>query len=218
MRKARRREGRFSVLLVDLDHFKEVNDSLGHAAGDQLLQNVADRLKGAVRESDLVARMGGDEFVVLIEEHRGPEEVMIVAQKILTFLERPVLLDWREVKISCSVGIASFPEDGDEVETLVKNADTAMYQAKERGRNNFQFYSADLNRLTLERAELERRVRRGLENHEFFLHYQPEVELASGKLKVAEALLRWKDPDTGVVMPADFLPLAEENGSIIQIR
>ncbi len=217
MRKARRREGRFSVLFVDLDHFKEVNDSLGHAAGDQLLQNVADRLKGAVRESDLVARMGGDEFVVLIEEHRGPEEVMIVAQKILTFLERPVLLDWREVKISCSVGIASFPEDGDEVETLVKNADTAMYQAKERGRNNFQFYSADLNRLTLERAELERRVRRGLENHEFFLHYQPEVELASGKLKVAEALLRWKDPDTGVVMPADFLPLAEENGSIIQI-
>src|SRR5258706_261501 len=159
MRKARRREGRFSVLFVDLDHFKEVNDSLGHAAGDQLLQNVADRLKGAVRESDLVARIGGDEFVVLIEEHRGPEEGVIVAQKILTFLERPVLLDWREVKISCSVGIASFPEDGDEVETLVKNADTAMYQAKERGRNNFQFYSADLNRLTLERAELERRVR-----------------------------------------------------------
>jgi len=217
VRKARRREGRFSVLFVDLDHFKEVNDTLGHAAGDQLLQSVSDRLKGAVRESDLVARMGGDEFVVLIEEHRGPEEVMIVAQKILTFLERPVLLDFREVNISCSVGIASFPVDGEEAEALVKNADAAMYQAKERGRNNFQFYSPELNRLTIERGQLEKRVRRGLENHEFFLHYQPEVELATGKLKAAEALLRWKHPESGVVMPADFLPLAEENGSIIEI-
>ncbi|MEP7069775.1 MAG: bifunctional diguanylate cyclase/phosphodiesterase, partial [Usitatibacter sp.] len=171
----------------------------------------------AVRESDLVARLGGDEFVILIEEHRGPEEVMIVAQKVLTFLERPVLLDWREVKVSGSVGIASFPDDGEEVEALMKNADTAMYQAKERGRNNFQFYSTELNRITIERAQLEKRVRRGLENHEFFLQYQPEVELATGKMKAVEALLRWRDPDSGVVMPAQFLPLAEENGSIIEI-
>ena len=217
VRKARRREGRFSVLFVDLDHFKEVNDTLGHAAGDLLLQGVSERLQGAVRESDLVARMGGDEFVVLIEEHRGAEEVMIVAQKILTFLERPLLLDWREVNVQCSIGIATFPEDGEDAEALVKNADAAMYQAKERGRNNFQFYSADLNRITLERAQLEKRVRRGLENHEFFLLYQPEIELATGKLMAAEALLRWKDPDTGIVMPGDFLPLAEENGSIIPI-
>ena len=217
VRKARRRQGRFSVLFVDLDHFKQVNDTLGHAAGDLLLQSVSGRLASAVRESDLVARMGGDEFVVLIEEHRGPEEVMIVAQKILNFLERPVLLDWREVNVSCSIGIAGFPHDGEEVEVLVKNADAAMYQAKERGRNNYQFYSSDLNRITVERAKLEKRVRRGLENHEFFLQYQPEIELATGRLKAAEALLRWKDPDTGVVMPADFLPLAEENGSIIQI-
>ena len=217
VRKARRREGRFSVLFVDLDHFKEVNDTLGHAAGDLLLQGVSERLQGAVRESDLVARMGGDEFVVLIEEHRGAEEVMIVAQKILTFLERPLLLDWREVNVQCSIGIATFPEDGEDAEALVKNADAAMYQAKERGRNNFQFYSADLNRITLERAQLEKRVRRGLENHEFFLLYQPEIELATGKLMAAEALLRWNDPDTGIVMPGDFLPLAEENGSIIPI-
>ncbi len=217
IRKARRRQGRFSVLFVDLDHFKEVNDTLGHGAGDQLLQSVSERLASAVRESDLVARLGGDEFVVLIEEHRGPEEVMIVAQKILTFLERPVLLEWREVAVSGSIGIASFPDDGEDVEVLMKNADTAMYQAKERGRNNFQFYSTELNRLTIERAKLEKRMRHGLENDEFFLQYQPEVELATGELKAVEALLRWRDPENGVVMPADFLPLAEENGSIIQI-
>jgi predicted signal transduction protein with EAL and GGDEF domain len=178
---------------------------------------VGERLTTAVRESDLVARLGGDEFVVLIEEHRGPEEVMIVAQKILSFLERPVLLEWREVNISGSVGIASYPADGEDIETLMKNADAAMYQAKERGRNNFQFYSSDLNRMSVERAALEKRVRAALENEEFFLQYQPEVELATGKLKAVEALLRWREPASGVVMPADFLPLAEENGTIIAI-
>jgi diguanylate cyclase (GGDEF)-like protein/PAS domain S-box-containing protein len=216
-RKSRRRQGRFSVLFVDLDHFKEVNDTLGHAAGDQLLQSVSERLASAVRQSDLVARFGGDEFMVLIEDHRGPEEVMIVAQKILTFLERPVLIEWREVKISASVGISSYPDDSEDIETLVKNADAAMYQAKERGRNNFQFFSSELNRVTIERAQLEQRVRAALENDEFFLQYQPEIELASGKLKAVDALLRWRDPATGIVMPADFLPLAEENGSIIEI-
>ncbi len=217
VRKARRRQGRFSVLFVDLDHFKEVNDTLGHSAGDQLLQSVGERLTSAVRQSDLVARMGGDEFVVLIEEHRGLEEVMVVAQKILSFLDRPVLLDWREVQVSASVGIASFPDDGEDLETLVKHADAAMYQAKERGRNNFQFYSSELNRITIERARLEERVRHALANDEFFLQYLPEVEIATGTLKTVEALLRWRDPATGVVMPANFLPLAEENGSIIPI-
>jgi len=217
VRKARRRSGRFSVLFLDLDRFKEVNDSLGHAAGDQLLQAVSERLATAVRQSDLVARLGGDEFVVLIEEHRGPEEVMIVAQKVLAYLYRPVLLEWREVNISGSIGIASFPEDGQDPEALVKNADAAMYLAKDRGRNNFQFYSDDLNRISVERSGLEKRVRTALDNDEFFLQYQPEIELATGKLKGVEALLRWKEPATNVVMPADFLPLAEENGSIIAI-
>jgi diguanylate cyclase (GGDEF)-like protein/PAS domain S-box-containing protein len=217
VRKAHRRQGRFSVLFVDLDHFKEVNDTMGHAAGDKLLQAVAERLASAVRQSDLVARLAGDEFVVLIEDHRGPEEVMIVAQKMVGFLQRPVLLEWREVNISGSVGIASYPEDGEDVETLVKNADAAMYQAKERGRNNFQFYSPDLNRLSVERAELDKRVRAALENGEFFLEYQPEIEIATGKLRTVEALLRWKDPGAGVIMPADFLPLVEENGTIIPI-
>jgi diguanylate cyclase (GGDEF)-like protein/PAS domain S-box-containing protein len=216
-RKARRREGHFSVLFVDLDRFKEVNDSLGHAAGDQLLQSVSERLTAAVRQSDLVARLGGDEFVVLIEEHRGPEEVMIVAQKILNLLDRPILLDWREVTVSGSVGIATFPADGEDLETLVRNADAAMYQAKERGRNNFQFYSAELNRITVERARLEKRLRSALENQEFFLQYQPEIDIATGALKAVEALLGWRDGETGAIMPADFLPLAEENGSIVQI-
>jgi diguanylate cyclase (GGDEF)-like protein/PAS domain S-box-containing protein len=219
VRKAKRRQGRFSVLFVDLDHFKQVNDTMGHAAGDRLLQAVAERLASAVRQSDLVARLAGDEFVILIEDHKGPEEVMIVAQKVVGFLQRPVLLEWREVNISGSAGIASYPEDGDDVETLVKNADAAMYQAKERGRNNFQFYSAEMNRMSLERAGLELRVRDALDRGEFFLEYQPEIELATGTLRAVEALLRWKDPSSssGVVMPADFLPFAEENGTIIPI-
>ena len=217
VRKGRRRQDRFSVLFVDLDRFKEVNDTLGHAAGDQLLQAVAERLTSAVRQSDLVARMGGDEFVILVDDHRGPEEVMIVAQKVLSLLERPVLIDWREVKISGSVGIASFPEDGDDLETLMKHADVAMYQAKERGRNNFQFFSAELNRLTMERAELELRVRHALDRQEFFLQYQPEVSLATGRIETVEALLRWRNPESGVVLPAGFLSSAEENGTIVAI-
>ncbi len=217
VRKGRRRQDRFSVLFVDLDHFKEVNDTLGHAAGDQLLQAVAERLTSAVRQSDLVARIGGDEFVILVDDHHGPEEVMIVAQKILALLERPVLIDWREVKVSGSVGISTFPEDGEDLDTLMKHADIAMYQAKERGRNNFQFFSAELNQMTLQRREMERRVRSGLERQEFFLQYQPEVSLATGRIEAVEALLRWRNPESGVILPAEFLPSAEENGTIIAI-
>ena len=212
--KARRRSSRFSVLFIDLDRFKEVNDTMGHHAGDILLQAVAQRLGTAVRQSDLVARLGGDEFVILIEEHGGPEEVMIVAQKALGMLQRPVTIDWREAEISGSIGIASYPEDGADVETLVRNADSAMYQAKERGRNNFQFYSAEINRLSHHRFEQEKRVRGALERDEFFLEYQPEFDLATGKPTAVEALLRWRDPVSGVVMPSDFLALAEETGTV----
>jgi diguanylate cyclase (GGDEF)-like protein/PAS domain S-box-containing protein len=215
--RAKRRRTRFSVLFVDLDHFKEVNDTLGHAAGDELLQTMAERLVQAVRQSDLVARMGGDEFVVLIEEHRGPEEVMIVAQKIITMLDRPVLIEWKEVCVSGSVGIASFPEDGDSAEMLLRNADTAMYQAKERGRNNFQFYSEDLNKLTAQRFEMERRVREGLQRNEFVLHYQPEVDLASGRVTGLEALVRWRDADGTLTLPSEFLAHAEETGVILAL-
>jgi len=215
--KARRHSAAFSLLFVDLDRFKEVNDTMGHPAGDALLKAVADRLQGAVRQSDLVARLGGDEFAVLIEEHDGPEEVMIVAQKVLGMVGQPVPVDWREAAVSASVGIASFPDDGEDVETLLKNADTAMYQAKERGRNNFQFYSPELNVISQRRLERERRVREALERDELFLEYQPEVELAGGRVVAAEALLRWRDPRSGVVMPPDFMPLAEETGAVAAI-
>jgi EAL domain-containing protein (putative c-di-GMP-specific phosphodiesterase class I) len=140
-----------------------------------------------------------------------------VAQKILMLLDRPVLLDFREVHVSCSIGIASSPEDGEEVDALVKNADIAMYQAKERGRNNFQFYSAELNKLTLQRFELETRLKGALDRGEFFLQYQPEVEIRTGRVLGVEALLRWQDPKSGVVMPIDFIPLAEETGTIVTI-
>ncbi len=215
--KARRRTSRFSVLFIDLDRFKEVNDTMGHQAGDALLKTVAERLASAVRQSDLVARLGGDEFVMLIEEHGGPEELMIVGQKVLTLLERPVAVDWREAGVSGSIGIASYPEDGEDSETLMQNADTAMYQAKERGRNNFQFYSPELNAMSHRRLELEKRVRLALEREEFFLEYQPEVELATGRVVAAEALLRWRDSDAGVAMPADFMPMAEETGTVVPI-
>jgi len=217
LKRSKRRQNRISVLFIDLDRFKVINDTLGHQAGDQLLTAVAERLRSAVRDSDLVARLGGDEFVVLIEDHAGPEEVMIVAQKILQMLDRPVLIEWREVHISCSIGIASYPDDGEEVDVLMKNADIAMYQAKERGRNNFQFYSPELNKLTLQRLELENRLKGALERNEFFLQYQPEIDLATGKVLGVEALLRWQDPKTDLVMPVDFIPLAEETGTIIHI-
>ena len=215
--KGQRRGSRLSVLFVDLDRFKEVNDTLGHAAGDKLLLAVAERLTKAVRQSDMVARLAGDEFVLLIEDHKGPEDVLIVGQKVLEFLERPVLLEWREVKTSASIGIASFPEDGADVTALMEHADTAMYLAKERGRNNFQFYSDELNRISRERSALEKRVRGALDNSEFFLQYQPEIELATGNLTGVEALLRWRNPDSGVILPPDFLPQSEENGTIIDI-
>ena len=212
--KARRRTSRFSVLFIDLDRFKEVNDTMGHHAGDLLLKALAQRLTTAVRQSDLVARLAGDEFVILIEEHGGPEEAMIVAQKALEMLQRPVPIEGREAEVSGSIGIASYPEDGADVETLMRNADAAMYQAKERGRHNFQFYSADLNQLSRHRIEQEKRVRGALDRDELFLEYQPEFDLASGRVTAVEALLRWRDPVSGIVMPAVLMPLAEETGTL----
>jgi diguanylate cyclase (GGDEF)-like protein/PAS domain S-box-containing protein len=215
--KARRRASRFSVLFVDLDHFKEVNDTMGHHAGDLLLKVIAERLCAAVRAADMCARLAGDEFVVLVEEHGGPEEVMIVAQKMLAALAQPVTIDWREVNISGSIGIASFGEDGTDVATLVRNADVAMYQAKERGRNNFQFYSHELNTLSRQRLEQEKRIHGAIERGEFFLEYQPEIDIASGMTVCAEALLRWRDPDAGIVLPPVFMPLAEGTGAAMAL-
>ena len=215
--KARRRSSRFSVVFIDLDHFKEINDSMGHHAGDVVLKAMAERLSHAVRAADLVARLAGDEFVVLIEEHGGPEEVMIVAQKVLVALQTPITIDWRELAVSGSLGVASYPEDGTDVAALVRNADTAMYQAKELGRNNFQFYSEEKNEISRLRLEREKRIRGAIERDEFFLEYQPEVDAITGKVVAVEALLRWRDPEDGILAPPVFMPLAEETGTALDV-
>jgi diguanylate cyclase (GGDEF)-like protein/PAS domain S-box-containing protein len=212
-----RRNGMFSVLFLDLDRFKVVNDTLGHDAGDRLLQMVATRIKTGVRDADLLARLGGDEFVILIEDHGSPSEVALVAQKVLDSMERAYLLDDREVNLTASIGISVYPQDGTDVTALVKNADIAMYQAKELGRNNYQFYTASQNQMTLKRLDLESRLGRAIERDEFALHYQPVVDLATEAVVGAEALLRWHDPEHGLVAPGDFIPLAEETGAILPI-
>ena len=217
LKKARRSEARFSVLFIDLDRFKVVNDTLGHFAGDRLLQAVAERLREAVRESDLIARLGGDEFVILAEGHGGPEDVSHIAEKVLGHLERPFKIDDREVGLTASIGIASYPDDGDDLDALVKNADIAMYQAKEEGRNAFRFYAASINKLTLQRFDLEARLRGAIEREEFCLQYQPVVDLSTGKLRNVEALIRWRDPKHGLIMPGEFIPIAEETGAILAI-
>jgi diguanylate cyclase (GGDEF)-like protein/PAS domain S-box-containing protein len=206
-----------AVMFIDIDRFKVVNDSLGHSAGDRLLQDCAKRLTECLRESDIVARLGGDEFVVMIENFTGPRDAIAVAQKVLVGLNQPFFVDDQEFLMSASIGISTFPDDGADVETLVKNADIAMYRAKDQGRNNYQFYSAQMNKHTFERLAMESSLRRAVERNEFLLHYQPKLDLRTGAIAGVEALVRWKHPDWGMVSPAQFIPLAEETGLIVQI-
>jgi diguanylate cyclase (GGDEF)-like protein len=206
-----------AVMFIDIDRFKVVNDSLGHSAGDRLLQDCAKRLTECLRESDIVARLGGDEFVVMIENFTGPRDAITVAQKVLVALATPFFVDGQEFLMSASIGISTFPDDGADVETLVKNADIAMYRAKDQGRNNYQFYSAQMNKHTFERLAMESSLRRAVERNEFVLHYQPKLDLRTGAIAGVEALVRWKHPDWGMVSPAQFIPLAEETGLIVQI-
>jgi diguanylate cyclase (GGDEF)-like protein len=217
IREARRHDRQLAVLFLDLDRFKHINDTLGHDAGDQLLQEVAKRLKGCLRESDTVARLGGDEFIVLLPQLEVEKYTTTVAQKILTSLARPFTLNGEEFRITCSIGISAFPHDGADEQTLTKNADIALYKAKEEGKNNFQFYSEKLSATSLERLTLESGLRRALERNEFRLHYQPKREIQSGSVTGMEALLRWQHPDLGVVTPLQFIPLAEETGLIVPI-
>ena len=206
-----------SVLFLDLDRFKQVNDTLGHEAGDMLLKEVANRLESCLRESDIVARLGGDEFVVMIPELKDEIYVATVAQKILAVIARPFNLLGQEFRVTASIGISVYPCDGEDEQTLKKNADIAMYQAKEEGRNNFQFYSEKLNANSLERLALESGLRRALENNEFELYYQAKRDLRNGRIAGMEALLRWQHPDLGLVAPMQFIPIAEETGLIIPI-
>jgi diguanylate cyclase (GGDEF)-like protein len=214
---ARRRTAATAVMFVDLDRFKHINDSLGHAVGDQLLQSVSTRLVTCVRGSDTVSRQGGDEFVILLSEIANPDDAAKCARKILLSLSSPHFIAGQELHIDGSIGISICPSDGADAETLIKNADMAMYHAKEIGRNNFQFFKAEMNSRAVERQSLETSLRHAFERNEFLLHYQPKVNLFTGEITSVEALIRWQHPDRGLVPPAQFVPIAEDCGLIIKI-
>ncbi len=214
---AHRYRHRLAVVFVDLDRFKGVNDSLGHGAGDELLRAVSERLDHSVREGDTVARMGGDEFVLLLPGIHYAEDVAKVSQKLVEALRRPFRIQGRDLRVTASGGIGLYPEDGEDAETLLKNADTAMYRAKERGRDNFQLFSPAMAARALERGALEQNLRAALEKREMALYYQPCLELATGRIVGMEALLRWRRPELGLVMPKDFIALADFTGVILSM-
>jgi len=205
------------VLFLDLDRFKGVNDSLGHRAGDQLLRTVAERLRVCVRESDTLARVGGDEFVVILSVVSDEDGISSAANKILAIISEPFVIEGQELYLTASIGVAVYPTDGDDVQTLLKHADLAMYQAKDMDRNNFQFFSSDLNIRVMERMVLESSLRRALDRSEFQLFYQPQVDVFKNELVGFEALLRWYHPELGMISPDKFIPLAEETGLILSI-
>ncbi|MDP1757302.1 MAG: EAL domain-containing protein [Pseudohongiella sp.] len=214
---ARRQGRRLAVMFMDLDQFKHINDSLGHAVGDQLLQSVAQRLVGGVRHSDTVSRQGGDEFVLLLPYIEHAEDAMLSAQKVLAALAPPHHIDSHELHIGASIGISIYPDDGQDAETLLKNADIAMYHAKESGRNNYKFFEQDMNARAIERQSIEAGLRRALERQEFVLHSQPKINLLSGTIVGIEALIRWQHPQCGLLEPAEFVSIAEDSGLILPI-
>ena len=214
---AGRHTHKVAVLFLDLDGFKHINDSLGHSIGDKLLQSTAKRLVGCVSDLDTVSRQGGDEFVVLLFDVEKWEDAAVTANRILSALADVHMIDQYQLHITASIGIGISPDDGHDAETLIKNADTAMYQAKANGRHSYQFFKPAMYARALERQSIEEGLRRALELHELALHYQPVVNLATGEIVGAEALLRWMDPARGVVSPADFIPVAEDSGLIVPI-
>jgi diguanylate cyclase (GGDEF)-like protein len=214
---ARRNDEPVAILFIDLDRFKNINDTLGHEAGDRVLKQVAERLRGCLREGDTVGRLGGDEFVVLIEELAQPMHVAAVAQKIIAAVAQPFFLEAHEFHITASIGISTYPDDSKDMQGLLKNADISMYRAKEQGKNNYQFYSVLMNIHTLERLALESDLRRALERNEFVLHYQPKVDIGSGRITGMEALVRWQRPGKELIAPVQFIALAEETGLIVPI-
>ena len=215
--RAARSGGKVALLFLDLDRFKNVNDSLGHGVGDQLLQAVAARLSACLRAEDTAARLGGDEFIVSLPNVADGAEAAQVAARILAELARPFSVAGHPLPAEVSVGIALFPDDGDSAQTLMRNADTAMYHAKESGRGNYQFFSAQMNERVSRRLSTETRLRQAIERGEFTLHYQPLIQLGQGNIVGAEALLRWPQPEQRMVSPADFIPVAEDSGLIVPL-
>ncbi|MDH5484592.1 MAG: EAL domain-containing protein [Gammaproteobacteria bacterium] len=225
---AKRNKKILAVMFLDLDRFKLINDTMGHGIGDQLLQVTSDRLTESVRDTDSVAfnriamsssvaRLGGDEFTVLLEDIDDIVAVNRVAKRIIDNVSRPLFLNNHELYISTSIGIAVYPNDGEDVDALLRNADSAMYYAKDEGRNNFQFFTGSMNKTSMEQLVLENSLRKALQNNELFLHYQPQIDIKSQKITGVEALIRWKHPEKGFISPAVFIPVAEDTGLIMEI-
>jgi diguanylate cyclase (GGDEF)-like protein/PAS domain S-box-containing protein len=214
---ARRQKNKVALLFFDLDRFKTINDSLGHSVGDLVLKEVAERLKKWAREQDTVARVGGDEFVIVLTAVKDGADAAVAAERLMNVMTAEFVVQGRSLGISCSVGISIFPEHGAEGETLIKNADAAMYSAKERGCNNFQFFTKDMNANAVERLTLESGLRLALDKKELFLMYQPQIEIATGRIIGLEALLRWQHPELGLVPPDKFIRIAENSGLIMPI-
>ncbi len=214
---AKRHDTQLALLFLDLDNFKHINDSLGHATGDKLLQSVTQRLTDCVRSSDTVSRQGGDEFIILLAESKNGDDAALTAQKILDALAKPHAIGKSQLHISTSIGISAYPNDGLDAETLIKSADTAMYYAKDRGRNNFQFFKGEMNTRAVERSIIEANLRLALVKQQFVLHYQPKVNIITGEITGAEALLRWQHDELGEILPDTFIPVAEDSGLIVPI-
>ncbi len=214
---ADRKVHKVAVIFLDIDRFKSINDTLGHAVGDELLKQVAERLRGAVRAADTVTRLGGDEFIVMLGEIQFAEDALSVAEKIVAALKPSVTAAGHELRVTLSLGIALYPDDGRDIYTLLQNADTAMYHAKAAGRNSFQFFGAEMNARASDRFDLEQRLRAAVHGGRLQLHYQPLIDIRRGEVTGFEALLRWDDPQRGVVPPGEFMPLAEDSGLILPI-
>ena len=214
---AKRNNSGLALFFIDLDLFKKINDSLGHEVGDKVLKEVTKRLESKIRKEDTLARLGGDEFVIIMEGLLKAEDAVLLAEKILSVMAQSIQIDGHLLYVSCSIGISLYPQDDTNVSNLLKYADTAMYKAKDDGRNNYQFYSADMSELAFERVVMEASLRQALEKNEFIVYYQPQIDAGNGKLIGMEALIRWQHPKMGMVSPAKFIPLAEETGMIVDI-
>ncbi|WP_049721689.1 EAL domain-containing protein [Gilvimarinus polysaccharolyticus] len=217
LQRGQRVGNKVALFYLDLDHFKRINDTFGHEAGDQLLTEVSRRLKRELRDDDVVARLGGDEFAVLLDQVESPQYAYVVANKIINTLNKPIELQGKEVVVGVSIGITMAPDDSNHIDNLMKNADLAMYQAKYKGRNAFQFYTSDMNLAVEQRLTVEREMRAALKSGQFELYYQPVVDLVTGKIVAAEALVRWNHPTRGLVLPGEFIPAAEDSGLIVPL-